>query len=85
LETTRGWSEGPSGVAEEGRDSEESAIGGPPARGDLVPVPPSRAIVMPPITARTSTAAVTIRRMPWRNRISSSRAWMAARTADGRP
>jgi hypothetical protein len=81
----RGSGDGESGVAELGCDSDESAIGGSPARGDRPPVPLSSAVATAAIAATTSTVAVTISTTPWRNRISSSRSWMAARSADGRP
>jgi hypothetical protein len=51
-----------------------SATGGPPAGGVPVSEPPVSAMAMPPTAATSSTPAVTIKRMPRRNRISSRRA-----------
>jgi hypothetical protein len=81
----RGASEGPVGLADADRVEDESSAGGPPACGDRPPLPPSRAMPTPPTTATNTTAAVTIKKTPWRNRISSRRAWTAALRVDGRP
>jgi hypothetical protein len=80
----RGASEGPVGLADVDAVAAESSAGGP-ACGDRPPPPPSRAMLTPATTTTASEAAVTIRRTPWRKRISSRRAWIAALRADGRP
>jgi hypothetical protein len=78
----RGEGVPPVGPAEAEREDDESAIGGSP--GDL-PLPPVRAMVMPTTAATSTVPAVTISNTPRLNRISSSRAWTAARSAEGRP
>ena len=47
--------------------------------------PPVSAIATRVTVATSTVPAVTISSTPWRNRISSSRAWTAARRAEGRP
>jgi hypothetical protein len=55
-------------------DADGAATGGGPAPGLFPDEPPGSASVRP-VTAATSTAApATIKRTPWRNLISSSRA-----------
>ncbi len=75
----------PVGAAEAGPEAErdaESAIGVSPGSR---PLPPVKAIRTPTTTATSTAPAVTINSTPRPNRISSSRASTAARSAEGRP
>ncbi|GLY92705.1 hypothetical protein [Actinoallomurus iriomotensis] len=59
---------------EAGDVEDDSAMGGSPAPGLFPAEPPVSASVRAAIAATSTAAAVIIRRTPWRNRISSSRA-----------
>ncbi|WP_329237979.1 hypothetical protein OG417_35020 [Actinoallomurus sp. NBC_01490] len=70
----RGSGVGAAGLEACGDDADGAAIGGGPAPGLFPDESPVSASVRP-VTAATSTAApATIKRTPWRNLISSSRA-----------
>lgn len=71
------------GFAEAGDDAEDD--GSATGSAGVLPLPPVSSIVTPATAATITAPVVTMRNMPRRNRISSSRACTAARSVDGLP